>query len=348
MNLSNAKKFLYRTLVLYFLSLVIKGFDLSFGGITDFTIRGQLFSIYLTFFWLGVWYLSVIIDEGIRHYKAALRYIIHFALAFIASFIFNWGYRFADDIIYNNSNLWHETGFFNPPLTIGFSIIYILIYGFNDYFRLTLKLKEEQLKAEKLLKENTLAQFMSLKAQIGPHFLFNSLSVLSSLIYNNQELAGEFIKRLSATLRYLIEKNDQPLVPLAEEIRIVDDYFFLMKTRFEKGIFLTKQIPEDYCEKFFVPPVSIQILIENAINHNKHSEEKPLQIALVANDGLIRVSNNIQRKNPEHPTTGKGLANLRERYALLGSKEIKIEQTCQEFAVSIPLLKKESYEHFDH
>lgn len=340
MNLSNTKKFLYRTLVLYFLSLVIKGFDQSFGGITDFTFRGQLFSIYFTLFWLCIWYFSILIDEGIMHYRAAPRYFIHFALAFTASFIFNWGYRFADDIFYNNSQLWHNTGLFNPPLTIGFSIIYTLIYGFNDYFRLTLKLKEEQFKAEKLLKENTLAQFMSLKAQIGPHFLFNSLSVLSSLVHNNPELAGEFIKRLSATLRYLIEKNDQPLVPMAEEVRMVDDYFFLMKTRFEKGIFLSKQIPEDYCEKFFVPPVSIQILIENAINHNKHSEENPLHIKILAEGGFIKVSNNIHKKTPEHPTTGKGLSNLQERYALLGTKEIKIEQTCDEFAVYIPLLKK--------
>jgi two-component system, LytTR family, sensor kinase len=345
---AKVKKLFYRVLVVYFVHLIFKGFDFSFGAIADITFRGQIYTTFFMLYWLTIWYLAMEINKKILQLKTSLRYFVHLFYAYVASSIFNWIYRFGDDYIYNNSALWSDVTFFNPPLTGGLTIMYILVYGFSDYLQLNLKLKEEQLKAEKLLKENTLAQFMSLKAQIGPHFLFNSLSVLSSLVYNNQELAGEFIKRLSATLRYQIEINDQPLVPLDEEIRMVDDYLFLMKTRFEKGIFLDKQIPEDYYDNYFVPPVSIQILIENAINHNKHSEEKPLHIKLDASDGFITVSNNIHKKTPEHPTTGKGLANLRERYALLGAKEITIEKTCHKFAVSIPLLNKESYEHFNH
>ena len=131
-----------------------------------------------------------------------------------------------------------------------------------------------------LEKDNILAQYKALKAQIEPHFLFNSLSVLSSLVYENADIAAVFIVKMSKTLKYIIEKNEFHLVKLSEELQFLDAYFFLIKTRLGNGVFLENKFESTFTENTFIPPVTLQLLVENAVNHNKYNPDVPLKITV--------------------------------------------------------------------
>jgi LytS/YehU family sensor histidine kinase len=198
-----------------------------------------------------------------------------------------------------------------------------------------------------LEKDNTLAQYLNLKSQIEPHFLFNSLSVLSSLIYSDKELASEFVLKLSRILRFVIEKNSFLLVPLNEEMTFIENYIFLIKTRFDDEVVFNSSIDEKKISSCYVPPASIQTLVENAIKHNKFSKESPLQIEVYNSSNRITVSNNVNLRNHGETSTGKGLDNLKARYSHFTSNLVEITQTEDSFTVSIPLLTKKEYESFN-
>jgi LytS/YehU family sensor histidine kinase len=136
-------------------------------------------------------------------------------------------------------------------------------------------------------------QYEALKNQVNPHFLFNSLNALSSLIYENPGKAVEFINRLSDVYRYVLDSKDKEAVPLSEELTFVRSYLFLLKARFENNLVAETNISE---EKGYVPPMALQMLIENAVKHNEISDEHPLKISVFEKDQYIYVKNNVQLK----------------------------------------------------
>ena len=242
---------------------------------------------------------------------------------------------------------WSEVPIFNPELTMSLFSIYMMIFTADVFFTSTLKRKEDQLKMEKLKRENTLAQYLVLKSQIEPHFLFNSLSVLSSLIHTNVDLAEEFLLRLSKTLRYVIEKNELALVPLQEEIRFVDDYFFLIRHRFDKGIVFENTLDKSIVQNSYIPPASLQLLIENAIKHNKFTIEKPLRISLYNDEKQIVVKNNIDLRDDIVESTNQGIQNLTQRFSYFSEQAVNIVITESDFTISMPILTKTDYERFN-
>ena len=194
-------------------------------------------------------------------------------------------------------------------------------------------LKREQ----KLREENLIFQNETLKTQINPHFLFNNLNTLSSLIATRPEVAETFIKRLSSIYRYIIENSTKDRVPLDAELLFISDYFFLYRIRDEEKIRLEIEIKNS--DSFFIIPVSLQVLVENAIKHNKATREEPLQISVYLEDQNVVVKNNLQRMATQISSTGIGLKNLTERVKLIFGKEIIIEESNDFFTVKIPLLK---------
>jgi two-component system, LytTR family, sensor kinase len=209
-------------------------------------------------------------------------------------------------------------------LTIG-AIIFIFLLWQSS-------LRREQ----KLREENLIFQNETLKSQVNPHFLFNSLNTISALIKSQPETAEKFINDLSAVYRYILENSQKDRVPLQTEIDFITGYFDLHRIRDDGKIKLT--INADNAGKFGILPVSLQIIIENAIKHNMATRENPLMIHIGIEDQYIVVSNNLQKKATQLKSTGLGLKNLSERVKLSTGKVLVIEETASVFTVKIPLL----------
>lgn len=220
------------------------------------------------------------------------------------------------------------TNFFVSALVIGCILIIRLIYQ-----KQVINLENETLRREALQ-----SQFESLKNQLSPHFLFNSLTALKTLIREAPETAQNYINNLSKALRYTLQSNEKQLVTLKEEMTFMDSYIYLIKLRFDTNLSVSISINEEY-SSYRLPPLTIQTLIENAIKHNEISKEKPLNIHIITtgNDRLA-VWNNIQEKITEEEGTGIGLTNLSKQFQLLIGKDISISNQNNQFRVEVPLI----------
>jgi sensor histidine kinase YesM len=190
----------------------------------------------------------------------------------------------------------------------------------------------------RLEKDNLEAKYESLKAQVNPHFLFNSLNGLSTLVGDNPA-AVEYVQNLSDLLRYMLKGSQNELVKLEEELAVTSSYIKLQLARFEGALNIHINIPED-AESLSLPPLALQMLVENCINHNIVASDKPLSIRISADKDSVTVTNNFQPKhNPA--STGQGLKNIRGRYSFFTGREVEISSGPDTFSVSLPLLKPE-------
>lgn len=198
---------------------------------------------------------------------------------------------------------------------------------------------KRELEAEKQMavieKEKLEYMYENLKAQVNPHFLFNSLNVLSSLTYENPKKANQFTKKLSNIYRYVLSSQVHKVVPVSEEISFLQSYFFLEKIRFNDALFL--DIIDETSSTKHVIPVSLQLLVENATKHNMATTESPLIIKIHLTEKRIRVSNNLQLRN-NRAKNGYGLQNLQKQYTIYG-KQITIQKTNTEFIVELPYIE---------
>lgn len=199
------------------------------------------------------------------------------------------------------------------------------------------KLLNLENKAQSLEKEKAMVMYENLKQQLNPHFLFNSLTSLNSLIEAEPKMASEFLDSLSKTYRYILKSRDNEVVPLADEMRFAANYVKLQKTRFEKGFNVKMNIPEEYYYRKIVP-VTLQNLIENAIKHNIIDEESPLLINIYVENELLVVENNLQRKNFVETSNRQGLANMQSLYQYLSNQPVEVIETTDFFKIKLPLL----------
>ncbi|UFH53874.1 sensor histidine kinase [Spirosoma sp. KNUC1025] len=191
---------------------------------------------------------------------------------------------------------------------------------------------------EKLKKINLQSQLDSLKQQVNPHFLFNSLNSLSSLIDNDPEKAEHFVEELASVYRYLLQTNEGELTSLQTELSFINSYFHLLKTRYGNGIDLQVMVDDDH-QQALLPPLTLQMLVENAVKHNVILPDQPLQIRIETDvDGRLFVINNVQRKNTRAISNGVGLANIATKYQLLGHGNLEIQDESSTFTVVIPLI----------
>lgn len=215
------------------------------------------------------------------------------------------------------------------------SISYLLINR-----KATVKMKSLELEAQKLINENTLAQYEALKNQVSPHFLFNSLSILSSLVHVSPDLSEKFIDRLSKAYRYILEQKDNAMVRLSTELGFISSYAFLLGIRFDNKFVLKESIQEGDAEKYFVAPLSLQLLVENAVKHNRMSAKEPLIVSIYREEAYLVVENPMRprNKNEAVKSTGIGLNNIINRYKLLSTEPVMVEQSNEVFKVKIPLI----------
>jgi two-component system LytT family sensor kinase len=201
---------------------------------------------------------------------------------------------------------------------------------------------------EKLKQQNTQSQLEALRNQINPHFLFNSLNTLASLIPEDPKNAIEFVHKLSHVYRSVLDLKEKTIVTLEEELAYLDNYIYLLKTRFGENIQFDIDI-HHACRTCYLVPLSLQMLLENAIKHNIVSQKRPL-IVSIRNEGeqMLIIRNNLQLKEQETESTGTGLMNIENRYQLTFGVPIEVTQTDSEFIVKLPLIAIAQYENTHH
>ncbi len=217
------------------------------------------------------------------------------------------------------------------------SVAALFFYYFVERERNMKQLQKEHLRAEQLQKENFRAQLEALKNQVNPHFLFNSLNVLNSLIYVDPDKAATFLSQMSEVYRALLDSGDKPLVPLGKELELAKAYIYLMQTRFGDNVQFKVEVPPAYLH-LQLPPTSLQMLLENAIKHNGSTTNKPLHISVFVKDAKLVVENNLQPRLEEVVSTKVGLQNISSRYTYFTDEKVEVAQNEQSFIVALPLL----------
>lgn len=216
-------------------------------------------------------------------------------------------------------------------ITLFINTVFISV-AFFKFWKSTIK------EAEELKRESITAEFATLKNQINPHFLFNSLNTLSSLIDESPSLANQFVQKLSTVYRYVLTQKDKELVTLAEELSFVQSYIYLNQIRFAANLVVHIHVPPQLMQ-YKIVTLSLQILLENCIKHNVISALHPLHITIKAEGTKIVVSNSLQRKETESSSNGIGLNNIVHRYSLVSDLPVSIEETDNQFIVELPLIE---------
>lgn len=215
-------------------------------------------------------------------------------------------------------------------------LINLIVYMFVHLLFQNYKTQQIATELERTISVNLGAQYELLKQQVNPHFLFNSLNTLKSMVDTQDPHSSEFILKLSDFYRFTLESRKMDIISIGEELKILESYTFLLKARFEDGFVLEESIDPKYYESG-IPPFTLQLLIENCIKHNVVSLDKPLHIRLYNDDNFIIIENPIQLKRGEL-STGVGLDNINQRFMHLIEKEIEIEKSETIFKVKIPII----------
>ncbi|NGY38346.1 Pr2TM family membrane protein [Flavobacterium sp. XN-5] len=315
------------------------------GGVITFDNHLKINFLYTMLYGMVLYYanafLYIFLDSFFASEKYSLKRVItgfssSFALTLFVIFLL----RIFEDVVVENNTF---SAFFKdekPSNYIVPSIVsFVVLLGIHSlYFYKAYN--ENRVKEQKIIAGTASAKFESLKNQIDPHFLFNSLNVLSSLIEENPDNAQRFTTSLSKVYRYVLEQKDKELVPVEEELAFAKTYMNLLKMRFENSLFY--ELPTSIIDpEAKVVPLSLQLLLENTVKHNVVSEKRPLHIRIFVENGYLVVENDYQKKEVLQDRRGVGLQNIISRYAIVTNRKVTIAQDEKTFTVKIPILTKQ-------
>ncbi len=218
-----------------------------------------------------------------------------------------------------------------------FASVLILITEFG--VQIFSKWKQSLVEIERYKSQTMQAKLDNLKHQVNPHFLFNNMSVLTSLIYKDQDKAADFVQQLSKVYRYLLDQTSSELVCLEEEMKFLESYIYLLQIRYSPNLTIQNNIHSSQLKRL-IPPFSVQLLLENAIKHNEVSTEKPLLIELTIENEQLIIKNNKNPRISEDESSKKGLKNIQSRYAFFTDRPVEIVDLPTNFIVKIPLLQE--------
>lgn len=241
------------------------------------------------------------------------------------------------------SMILHDYDFKRTFIPLKLNLIYsvlvnLLFHLVNAIFFYFKEYRIKMMEAEQLKSKTAIAELQVVKSQINPHFLFNNLNVLSSLIMQNNAEANKFIEAFSQVYRYILNNQQKELVAVKDELEFIKPYIYLLEKRFTSGLKITVDIAPEYINKFIIP-ASLQMIIENAIKHNVASRAKPLVINLHTNGNeTLVISNNLQLRDVVENSTEIGLQNIMKRYLLVGNRKVEVKKTTDNFIVILPLL----------
>ncbi len=349
-------KYLSIFLILNGVHYLYKFYDRSFSSLWQYNLRGIFFHLFFLAFGWVVWEIGIWMTSHINHLirnrlKQTLRFVILGAVLLLYCIGFTALYG---ELYYNlffvfpqKEELWADYSVLDRDLTVMMVVISLIIIGFHSFIYYFRNWQDAEVTAERLQKENIRAQFEALKHQIEPHFFFNSLSVLTSLVHKDADLATQYIAQLSKIYRYVLEIKDETVVPLFQELDFLNAYIFLMTVRHNDSISFKIELSDDTKKYTFVPKSSLQMLAENAVKHNRFSKENPLLVRITEEDDFLRVVNNLNRRELIEGSSGIGLENIKRRYELISEKGIEIEENSFTFCVKLPKLKKSELKSID-
>jgi uncharacterized membrane-anchored protein YhcB (DUF1043 family) len=328
---------------LFTVYLIIFGF-----GIISFFVRMQRFAVYgLEFqilltavailFVSAIWETLRAVDRRLSvrlpfeknlSLRVVVQIVIGMAVGVMARFLI---YLFGEPYIpFKLDSLFVATTWVLYPLfTVGVNLGF-----FTHHF--IIRWKDEIVKAERLEREKAQVQFDNLKNQLNPHFLFNALTSLNSLIFSDQRLASDFLQQLSKVYRYVLQNKDKNFVPLETELTFIRHYVSLLETRFHGAVKISFDVVND--NNRAVVPVTLQILIENALKHNIADKDRPLTIDILTVGDYLVVGNNLQPRKLVENSNKMGLENLKSLYGFLTERPVLVDQTEDRFYVKVPLL----------
>ena len=230
-------------------------------------------------------------------------------------------------------------GIFNDPILIPGILVTIIVLLVDIGIQFYKSLQVSLLETEKHKAESAIAQLQNLKNQINPHFLFNNLSILSALVYKGDRKAVEFINEFSQVYRYALANDKIELVSLEEELSFLNHYIYLLSIRFEKGIDFNFAI-DNKKKDFFILPMCLQMLVENVIQHNEISIQKPLTVAIYTTDNSLVIENKIQLRRQKEESSQIGLENIKRRFSHFCDEEVIVLNDGNYFKVILPLISK--------
>jgi hypothetical protein len=224
-------------------------------------------------------------------------------------------------------------------LIIGSLLITFMISSIYASVAFFIQWKENLLRTQALEKANLEARYETLRNQVNPHFLFNSLNTLLMLV-NDNPVASKYVESISEIMRYMLKSRDKEIVLLGDDLKIARDYVFVQQSRFGTKLNVEFDVPEKYFH-YAVPPLALQMLLENAIKHNVVSKEHPLSVNVYANENnYLVIENTMRAKIDKDPSTGVGISNINARYLHLSGKSIVVKQESGRFVVMLPLFEK--------
>jgi sensor histidine kinase YesM len=345
---SGVFRYLVRIVILYIFSTIFKSFDLTFThDIGLLNLRGQVFSLFYVIYgllaWEGATLLARAMEKKVADRQSPARIValgVSLLLyGLLVSFLFSFVYASTDIWLFHRYEAWESASAFSYDLNFGTFMFYLLLLTFNGIIYYYKGWKEYQLQTERLMRENIQAKYDALRNQIDPHFFFNSLSVLTNLVYKNPDVAADYITQLAKTYRYILDKKFENLVPIQVEMDFLESYLFLIRIRHRDSIRFVAHMDEKVRLKGMIPPATLQLLVENAIKHNRFSANDPLLITLSSEENSLTVSNRVNtRVLPESASSGIGLENIRKRYELTMGKGIHVARTSDSFIVKVPVI----------
>jgi hypothetical protein len=317
-------------IVVIFMNKYMHGFpDFMFSWLWSF-------SIFITQ-WTGAVLINHILNRKIKwNDQPVLRSIVGIALlvtyAVIAFMLVNYLMYFLKFGVLPSGgwNFVARSSFFTVLISFNISLIFTAIGFFKAW-------KQEMIHAGKLKTEMMAYRYESLRNQINPHFLFNSFNVLSDLVYADQAMAVKFINQLSELFRYVLDSRDKELVPLKDELAFMHSYIYLLKTRFEEKLNLS--IDLEAAPDELIVPMTLQMLVENAVKHNEVSEAFPLQIRIRRNGSYLEVENSLREKKVGEDSKNTGLKNIIQQFSYFTDSQVEVKNEDGKFLVRIPLLE---------
>jgi len=332
----NIFKFLIANIIVSL--LVMSSFLIGSIQNTESFLIGFLWSFSITFTqWTGLQLIHTFIDRKISWMETPVKKTIIQITAFL-------GYSMSAFIVVQLINYYIWAGILpaeswysiirSVPYTLLISLVITLIFTSIGFF---VAWKQSFVQGEKLKLEMMAYKYESLRNQINPHFLFNSLNVLSDLVFEDQVLAVKFIQQLSDLFRYVLDSRDKELVTLKEEMEFIRSFTFLLKTRFENKLIIKNEVQESADD--YLVPMTLQLLVENAVKHNEISESYPLWISIRKNHDYLEVENGVQPKKVGEDSTQIGLKNIIQQFAFFSERPIEIIPSEKSFLVRVPILK---------
>jgi len=309
-----------------------------FSNLKNFFLASALTLAIIALTYISCGMIAVVLSNRYPKYsqtfkRISIGLVIYITIMVAAISIIFWGYDYMNFLGYHmnlNQYAW--------CVIIGV-FLNILATSLNEGAAFFEKWRRMVNEAENLKKENLQSQLEGLKGQVNPHFLFNSLNSLSSLINEDPAQAEKFLDEMSKVYRSLLRSIEDGLTTLESEMMFIQSYFHMLKTRYGEALEMESQIDEHYLN-YQLPPLTLQMLVENAVKHNIIMKDSPLKILIMTtNSSKLIVSNNLQRKDKQVLSNKIGLANIVKKYRLMKKEEINVRDDGKEFAVVIPLIQ---------